>query len=278
MSYQTNMDSKTVNGFGQEWSAYDQTQLSRQELEDIFADYFKLFPFEVLNKESVGVDFGCGSGRWAKLMAPRVGKLYCLEPSDDALLVAKSNLKEQKNIEFLHSTIDDCALPNNSIDFAYSLGVLHHIPDVFQAICSCVSKLKSGAPFLVYLYYAFDNKPTWFRALWKTSDYFRRVISRLPFKLKLVVTISLASLVYYPLAKFALLLDKLRFNVDNFPLAAYREKSFYVMRTDALDRFGTRLEHRFTKEEIHHMLEKSGLVNITIGTEMPYWCAIGFKK
>ena len=50
------------------------------------------------------------------------------------------------------------------------------------------------------------------------------------------------------------------------------------MRTDALDRFGTRLEHRFTKKEIVNMMEKSGLTNIKFSENSPYWVAVGKKK
>ena len=39
----------------------------------------------------MGFDMDCGSGRWAKLMAPRVGHLDCIDPST-ALEVAISGL------------------------------------------------------------------------------------------------------------------------------------------------------------------------------------------
>ena len=50
------------------------------------------------------------------------------------------------------------------------------------------------------------------------------------------------------------------------------------MRTDALDRFGTRLEQRFTKKEIHLMMTESGLRDIKFSNEVPFWTAVGFKK
>ena len=50
------------------------------------------------------------------------------------------------------------------------------------------------------------------------------------------------------------------------------------MRTDALDRFGTRLEQRFTKKEIHSMMIESGLTNISFSKEIPFWTAVGYKK
>ena len=37
---------------------------------------------------------GCGSGRWAKFIAPKVKVLNCIEPSDKALKIAKQNLKK----------------------------------------------------------------------------------------------------------------------------------------------------------------------------------------
>ena len=49
------------------------------------------------------------------------------------------------------------------------------------------------------------------------------------------------------------------------------------MRTDALDRFGTRLEKRFTQEQIMKMMINAGLDKIIFNSNEPYWCALGFK-
>jgi len=66
------------------------------------------------------------------------------------------------NIVFNQTTVDAPGIPAGSQDFGYSLGVLHHVPDTAAAIRSCVTLLKPGAPLLLYLYYAFDNRPVWF--------------------------------------------------------------------------------------------------------------------
>ena len=50
------------------------------------------------------------------------------------------------------------------------------------------------------------------------------------------------------------------------------------MRTDALDRFGTALEQRFTRQQIQVMMEAAGLERIQFSDLMPFWCAVGFKK
>jgi ubiquinone/menaquinone biosynthesis C-methylase UbiE len=274
---QSNLDIKTVEGFGDEWSRFDQTGMSDEDTKRLFESYFSVFPWGDIPSDAVGFDLGCGSGRWAKLVAPRVGRLHCIDPSV-AINVARKNLRTFENCEFHQASVDDIPVSDHSMDFAYSLGVLHHIPDTHAALKSCVSKLKSGAPFLLYLYYAFDNRPLWFRLLWKISDLIRRIISNMPHGLRYFSSQLVAGFVYWPLARSAKFLETMGLNVSSFPLSFYRNCGFYVMRTDALDRFGTRLEQRFTKVEIKQMMEFAGLEKITFSNETPYWCAVGYAK
>jgi len=176
-----NQDPATVSGFGDEWSRFDQSGLSMEELQAQFERYFRIFPWESLPDNAVGFDAGCGSGRWARLVAPRIGKLHCLDASGEALAVARRNLREFHNCEFHHAAINDALFPEASMDFGYCLGVLHHILDTQQALKTLVRLLRPGAPLLIYIYYAFDNRPFWFLWLWKISDAVRHVVSRLPY-------------------------------------------------------------------------------------------------
>jgi hypothetical protein len=114
--------------------------------------------------------------------------------------------------------------------------------------------------------------------LWKISNIFRRIISMLPFFLRYWTTQIIAVLIYLPLARCALVLENLGFNIELIPLSSYRHASFYTMRTDALDRFGTRLEKRFSAKEIRVMLEEAGLEKIKFNDSTAYWTAIGFKQ
>ena len=100
----------------------------------------------------------------------------------------------------------------------------------------------------------------------------------MPFKLKVLVTKTIAIFIYFPLAKSSYILEKIGFEVSNIPISSYRETSLYTMQTDALDRFGTKLEKRFTKLEILFMMENSGLGNITFRDKPPFWVAVGKKN
>jgi len=272
-----NIDKDTVLSFGDEWSRFDQSKLATEEAEKIFDEYFSVFPWQKLPECATGFDMGCGSGRWAKLMAPRVGHLHCIDPSS-ALEIAKSALSLENNVTFHNASVDDCLLPENSQDFGYSLGVLHHVPDTAKAIKTCVSMIKPGAPFLLYLYYAFDNRKMLFKLAWRFSDLLRRGICKLHPTLKNVVTDFLALVLYLPLARFSLLVEYFQFDVKSIPLSYYRHHTFFTMRTDSRDRFGTPLEQRFTRKEIAEMLKAAGLVELIFSDQAPYWCVVGIKR
>lgn len=272
-----NLDPKVVRGFGEEWRRFDQNELSASEHRTLFESYFAIFPWHRLAAKAIGADVGCGSGRWAKLVAPRVGCLHCVDASPDALAVAKRSLADVPNVDFYEASVDNLPFADGSLDFAYSLGVLHHVPDTRAAVKACVDKLKPNAPFLIYLYYALDNRPAWFRSLWRLSNAGRVVISRLPSSLRNAVADSIAAAVYWPLARFSRVLERTGVSVEGIPLAAYRRCSFYTMRTDALDRFGTRLESRFTRREIADMMADAGLTEVAFSDAAPFWCAVGVK-
>lgn len=272
-----NFDKKTVKSFGDEWTHFDQSGMNNKEAYKIFKSYFSIFPFDKLSKSAEGFDMGCGSGRWAKFVAPKVGLLHCVDPSI-AIKVAQKNLKKFKNINYHKKSLDKSGLKEKSQDFGYSLGVLHHVPNTKLAINSCVKLLKPGAPFLLYIYYSFDNRTTWFKFIWMISNLLRLVINRLPKFFNFLICDIIAIFIYYPIARFILLIKKIGIDFKNFPLYSYHSRSFYVMRTDSRDRFGTPLEKRFSKKEIYKMMQKSGLEKIKFKNSTPFWTAVGFKK
>jgi len=278
MNNKSNVDEKVVSDFGSEWSRFDQTLLTLDDHNKMFDDYFHFFPWSDLPEESIGADIGCGSGRWAGPVANRVGHLKLIDASSEALAVAYKNLGMRQNISFICASVDDLKIEESSLDFAYSLGVLHHIPDTLGGLISIARYLKPRAPFLVYLYYNFENRSNGFICLWKLSNLLRKLISKSPENFKHFACEIIALSIYFPLARIGLLLDKFGVMPNAWPLSYYRRRSYYVMRTDALDRFGTSLEKRFSRQEITYMMESAGFINIRFSDRQPFWTVIGFKK
>ncbi len=272
------LNNKVISDFGKEWNSFDQSILNNTELTNNFNQYFSIFPLQELDNSKEGFDLGCGSGRWAKLIAPKIKKLNCIEPSIDAINIAKKNLKNFSNITYLNSDFQNTKIKENSQDFGYCLGVLHHTTDIEKGLNFCNKILKKNAPFLIYLYYSLDNRPFYYKIIWQLSNFLRFIISKLPFVLKKFLTNLIAIFIYFPFVTIVKILDKLRINTNNFPLSYYKDKSFYTMRTDSLDRFGTKLENRYSKIEITKMLENSGFKEIEFSNRMPFWVAVCRKN
>ena len=270
-----NVDEKVVAAFGDEWRRFDNTSLDDLELFAMFTDYVSIFPWDDLPNDAVGFDAGCGSGRWARFFAPRVGHLHCVDASAEALDVARKTLAAMPNVSFRHEVLSSLGIPEESCDFGYSLGVLHHVPDTADALRSCVRKLRVGAPFLVYLYYDLQGAGRVHRMLLSLVTGIRTVVSRLPRMLRHLVADVVALIVYLPLARLARLVEWAGRDPKRLPLFQYRNRSFRVMRNDALDRFGTRLEKRFSRSEVLELLETSGLVDIEFSEGPPWWVAVG---
>ena len=272
-----NIDWKTVDSFGDEWTKFD--SFNDEEIEEIGKEYFDIVDSKMLNKSMTALDVGCGTGRWSRYVIPRAGFVEAIDPSH-AVIAAQSLIGQFDNVRITQAEVSHIPFPDESFDFVFSLGVLHHIPDTSQAMKDAVSKLKKGGYFLVYLYYAFDDRGFIFKSLFHFSNVLRRVVNKLPQKPKAFVCDILALFIYLPLVGFAKTLKLFFPNSEiwqKIPLSAYHNKSFKIMRNDSLDRFGTPLEQRFTQSEITDMMKDSGLVDIVFSKNVAYWHAVGKK-
>jgi SAM-dependent methyltransferase len=218
-------------------------------------------------------DFGAGSGRWAHFFLKQARELWLVEPGSESFAVLTERFAQDSRVRLLNQTVSENDIPNEALDLSVSLGVLHHIPDTLEGIKAIYEKTKPGGYFLCYLYYAMENKPTIYRALWKISNVLRTSISSLPYALRRFVCEVIAAVAYFPLAKLSKLVEALGISSKNIPLHHYRDMTFYVMRNDAYDRFGTSLEQRFTKSEISDFIAKSGfdLATLTFSDSEPFW-------
>ena len=270
-----NVDHEVIESFGHEWAAFDYSESETDEALDAqFLAYCEPIDLGQFNPAtSIAGDFGAGSGRWASRLLPYFSIVYALEPSDGASTVIKKKFAAENKIKILQETVGENSIPDNSLDFAMSLGVLHHIPDTSLAIKDVASKIRSGGIFLCYLYYKLDNKPLFYRGLFSVANLLRWIISRLPYRLRRIIAKAIAALIYLPFARVSKLLDKKGKDVSNIPLHHYANMPFVMLQNDALDRFGTRLEKRFSKKEIVEMLRASGfdLSTLKFSEVEPFW-------
>ena len=270
-----NLDQGVIDSFGHEWATYDYGETETSEALDAqFMAYCAPIDLTQFNpKTSLAGDFGAGSGRWSSRLSPHFSLVYALEPSDGASTVLKNKFSNDPKIVVLQETVGSNSIPLASLDLAMSLGVLHHIPDTGLAIKDVSRRIKPGGVFLCYLYYSLENKPAYYKMIFKAVDGVRRVISVLPQRLKQFVTSLIAGVIYWPLARLSKVLNKLGKNTSNVPLHHYADMPFVMLANDALDRFGTTLEQRFSKAEITEMLRVADfdISTLKFSDKEPFW-------
>ena len=270
-----NLDQGVIDSFGHEWATYDYGETETSEALDAqFMAYCAPIDLTQFNpKTSSAGDFGAGSGRWSSRLSPHFSLVYALEPSDGANSVLKNKFSNDPKIVVLQETVGSNSIPLASLDLAMSLGVLHHIPDTGLAIKDVSRRIKPGGVFLCYLYYSLENKPAYYKMIFKAVDGVRRVISVLPQILKQLVTSLIAGVVYWPLARLSKVLNKFGINTSNVPLHHYADMPFVMLANDALDRFGTTLEQRFSKAEITEMLRVADfdISTLKFSDKEPFW-------
>jgi len=270
-----NLDQGVIDSFGHEWATFDYGEAETTEALNVQFDAY-CAPIDLSKfdpKNSIAGDFGAGSGRWASRLVPYFSLVYALEPSDGASKVLNHKFSDEAKIVVLQETVGVNSIPLGSLDLAMSLGVLHHIPDTGLAIKDVSLRIKPGGMFLCYLYYNLENKPYFYKLIFKAVNAVRQIISLLPQRIKRIVCSSIAAIIYWPLARFSKLINKIGMNTSNIPLHHYADMPFVMLANDALDRFGTSLEQRFSKAEITEMLNSAGfdISTLRFSESEPFW-------
>lgn len=264
-----------IAAFDDEWSRYRDVGTADQS--DLFAQYFDLMPGSSFSADQTVLDAGSGAGRWAFEVARRGPRVVAVDLGR-SIEVTRANTPSER-VACVQADLAALPLADGAVDWAYSLGVLHHTRAPEIALANVVDAVRPGGTVLLYLYYALDQRGPLFRGIFRAVDLARRFLSSQPRSVARVVATAVAVLVYWPLARSAAVLERAGASglAAKFPLSFYRNLSFRTMRNDSLDRFGTRLERRYSRAQMEELMLKTGLVDVHLSESPPYWHGIGSK-
>lgn len=249
--------------FGEEWQQYSKIL---PEHEGEFRKYFDIVDIDGLHNLRL-CDLGSGNGRWSYFLRKKAQEIILVDFSD-SIFVARKNLSDAENCLFFMCDIRKLPFEDNFTDFAFSLGVLHHLPvpclDEVRKLRNVASKL------LIFLYYALDNRPIYFRFILKIITFVRKVVCLVRNRnFRKVFSILVAITVYKPLIYLGRIFKV--FGLQRFiPLYEfYHNKTVRRIEQDVYDRFFTRIEQRVTKKQIIEL--KDTYSKVQISNNLPYY-------
>jgi ubiquinone/menaquinone biosynthesis C-methylase UbiE len=102
-----------------------------------------------LSPGAVVADVGTGTGFVARGLAPKVGRVIGFDESPEMLAVARKNLSDVRNVEFIEAPGDKLPLPDGFLDAVFANMYLHHAPVPAAAIAEMARTLKPGGTLVV---------------------------------------------------------------------------------------------------------------------------------
>ncbi len=268
-NYQKEVDLKkkeVISSFSNEWNEFNDLHTNHTKE---FNDYFDIIDVSIL-KDKVFADFGCGIGRWTKILNNYVETKYnILIDYSDSIFQARNNLKNLTNSIFIKADIDKIKLKSDIFDFFICLGVLHHIPlGIKSSIRNIANSSNEG---ICYLYYDFENRGYIFKTIFKIANLLRNFLCNIKNKhLRKYINFLLVIFLYCPFIYLSKIAKIIGLNYTKIPLSYYINSDFNRLFQDSYDRFFTNIEHRFSKTKIEEYF-KEFFDEIVISNNEPYW-------
>lgn len=134
------------------------------------------------------LDAGVGAGRFAEIVAKTGGEVVGIDLST-AVDAAYANVGRGERVHLAQADIFAMPFRDETFDYAFSIGVLHHTPNPRMAFAQVAATVKLGGGFAVYLYARYGPGHYFVDAI-------RAATTRLPLQLVLVLSSAAVPLYY----------------------------------------------------------------------------------
>lgn len=146
------------SNFVWQWNKWPRLQFENENIENLMAGYTKNmfnkiteFTKEKINQKLV-LDIGCGAGRFADI-ANSYGAAVVAIDHTLAIDVCKKNLlKNKSDVFFIQGDALNLPFKNDTFDYAFCIGVLHHTPKPLTGVNEAYRVLKKNSEFALSVY------------------------------------------------------------------------------------------------------------------------------
>jgi SAM-dependent methyltransferase len=221
----------TAANFGAQWLAFDEV---RPMHEQQFSDWIAPVTSEFVQGKLI-IEGGCGKGRHTQVIARWNAQAIVGIDLSEAVEAAFRNTRHLPNAHVIQADIYQLPL-RQSFDYAFSVGVLHHLPDPRRGFTSLVKHLKPGSAISAWVYGRENND--W---IINFIDPLRtKLTSRLPMRVLYGLSYALTVVLYLTLKLFYAPLAHSR----------WKEKLFYSAYLCYIARFPFRELHNIVHDHL----------------------------
>jgi len=258
---------RTINDFGEQWLKYPDNEGYYGSLE-LFSDILSPFLEPKDIKDCRVAEIGSGTGRIVNmLLESSVQHIVAVEPSD-AFAVLVRNIRNSEKVTPLKITGDQLPADGN-LDYIFSIGVLHHIPDPKPVVEAAFKALRPGGRFLVWLYGKEGN------SLYLAFIEPLRVVTK---KLPHFLLAFLVEMMYWPLLGYIKICKIFPLPLKGYMLSVFEKMSPEKRRLIIYDQLNPAYAKYYTRREAETLLIDGKFKNVRTHHRHGYsWTVIGTK-
>jgi SAM-dependent methyltransferase len=274
-----------ASSFGKQWNAFAKAQIDGEAYGESAVRFDSEIGWdEAMLEGSTIVEVGSGAGRFVDVLAKRRPRLVIGMDITDAVDAAARNVTYD-NVQFVQGDAFASPIRDGVMDFAYSIGVLHHTPDPRAAFDRMVDMVRSDGYVGVSLYeislYRRPNRNSfrvmtmellWALNLWR-CELFRTVTTRVPHGVMIAYCKTVIP-VLHVLNKIPVL----RLARYGLPSTCYPNLPVVWSMVDTMDTYSTRIVHQYRAKDVFQWFRALGLREITLMNSRPGWVSIVAEK
>ena len=141
------VEAATAEAFGYEWTRYSELA---QRYKQQFLDWIRPVTPDFFRNRLV-LEGGCGKGRHTALAAEFGARAIVAMDLSVAVESAFANTRQLPNVHIVQADLNNPPV-KPVFDYAFSIGVLHHLPDPERGFRALVSKLRPGGCISAWVY------------------------------------------------------------------------------------------------------------------------------
>lgn len=262
---------RTRESFGFQWTQFSEMVI---DFRDNFLKYIEPLD-ESFFPGKIGLDLGCGFGRHIYNAATFGAEMIGVDLSD-AIESTRANTRALPNVHLVQADVYHLPIRHGALDFAYSIGVLHHTPDPEAAFRCLVPLVKPGGSVFVWVY---SKSRSLLNFCLETV---RAITTRLPKRVQKGISLAAALADYAGFIvpyKIAAATPGLRNVVAKLPVARLKLYSVYpfqVVYADWFDRLAAPIRFYYDADDMKAWLSRASLSRQKISpTGLFGWRAYG---